>query len=164
MVIKAVRRIAKSAGITGPVLERILDYVQMHVPDLGASNGKYSKRAQMMYETIDRNLREGRVVALGSKSWSANQFGPSGEPLSDMGLAGNHAYAVLGAHHRDDRLTLTIRNPWGHMGMSYKQNPLLSPFRSFLPMEVFERVRIEDAEFEIDIEDLIRFFGQLYLG
>jgi hypothetical protein len=118
----------------------------------------------MLHNSIARHLRNGRVAALASKSWSAKRRGPSGEPLSDIGLAGNHAYAVLAAPHRDGHLMLTIRNPWGHMGMKYeRRNPVVTTLGNFLNIPVLERVEINAPEFEIDIEDVLRFFGQLYL-
>lgn len=164
-VLEAVAAIANEAHITGEPLASLQDYVRQHIPAQGTSGGAYSVRAMMLHGTIALHLKNGCVVALGSKSWSASRRGPSGEPLSNMGLAGGHAYAVLGAHDHGGHLMLRIRNPWGHMGMKYeRRNSVVTTLGNLLNIPVLARVEISAPEFDIDIEDVIRFFNQLYIG
>jgi hypothetical protein len=165
-VLAAVVKLAKETHISANSLERMREYIRMHIPDLGAWDGKYSTRALMLHGTIDMHLRKGEVIALASKSWSSERRGPSGEPLSDLGLAGNHAYAVIAAHQLDGRLMLTIRNPWGHTGMGYRRLPTLpgvATVGDLLSIPVLKRFEINSPQFDIDVEDVIRFFGQLYV-
>ncbi|MCE9575318.1 MAG: DUF4157 domain-containing protein [Deltaproteobacteria bacterium] len=164
-VVACVERIVLALRLDVVVAKRLIDYVKKHVPSCGVTGGAYSTRAQMLHASMQSAMARGAVVAISTKTWNSNQRGPSGEPLSDIGLAGSHAYAVLRVFALGDRLMVTVRNPWGHMGMKYdRANRLITSIGNFLEIPVLDRVRIEEPEFDIDIEDVIRFFANIYMS
>jgi hypothetical protein len=85
-------------------------------------SGLYSNRATQIYDKIAGALADGKKVSMGTREWKTDggATGPSGEDLDTVpGLAGAHAYAVVGVSHPErplegaTRLTVKVRNPWG---------------------------------------------------
>lgn len=90
-------------------------------------SGEYSQNTMEIYKTIEGNLNEGNLIAVGSRS--QKEFTGTGfEPLA--GIPGRHAYSVHRAFSREEMVNgekrnifyITVRNPWGTIGRSYERN------------------------------------------
>ncbi|WP_216901955.1 C2 family cysteine protease, partial [Nocardia alni] len=93
---------------TGPAKHRVM-------------SGRYRIAAQAIGNRIDHALQRGTTVVLGT-----SRFGQSHENRTAVpGLAGSHAYAVLGVE-RDETgapARLLLENPWDHSGIYPTPHP-----------------------------------------
>jgi len=117
-------------------------------------SGKYSALQVRTFERIQDALNAGKPVAVsttkevGKKSTGKGKSG--GEALS-KGLAGNHAYGVIGVRVDTDGLRwVRIRNPWGEMGREY--------IRTGNKLKAKE---IASGEFDLELNDLTKRFESM---
>ena len=121
--------------------------------DQGVETGDYVDSTLAGFEKIKAILDRGEYVETGTRDWRNGKKGRGHSGGEDMdkvqGLAAPHAYAIIGYVTRQkgnkDIHYLKVRNPWGHMGMGYENG---------------KRVKIDSAEFEIELADARRFFGE----
>jgi hypothetical protein len=145
--------ILKKAGVSKAfrkaVLEEYGDYF-----DKGVMTGDYTKGTLAGFEKIKAIIDRGEYIETGTKDWRLGQRGgghSGGEDTSKVkGLVAPHAYAIIG--YRTEKKGkkeihfLRIRNPWGFHGMKYDSKG--------------QRQKTDEPEFEIDLSDARRFFGE----
>ncbi len=84
--------------------------------------GKYTRDQLRLWHQIQKALNEGILVGLDSHvavGRSASGVGASGGESKTKGLAGGHAYSVIGTAVVGDLKFVTIRNPWGKYSRDY---------------------------------------------
>ena len=76
----------------------------------------YSDQVNTFFEGLEKQLAEGKHVALGSKETIgvSTGLGASGGESQVDGLAGSHAYAVMDTMTMNGRKFVRIANPWGN--------------------------------------------------
>lgn len=88
-------------------------------------SGRYTPTQLEVWEKIRLAVEAGRQVGAGTPEFTGPKQPFGGEALQS-GIAGTHAYTVLGVrrHERTDGdplLFVEVRNPWGFYGRGYKQ-------------------------------------------
>lgn len=138
----------------------MLDYIGTRFEG-GLGSKDYSPRARLVFASILESLAEGKKIAIGTAAFpESHDKGPSGENLSVAGLAGPHAYAVIGAvTSPTQRYYLQVRNPWGAtktgLGRGYvEQGPLA--------LQGVAKPGI--GEFYVELSDVMRYFASIYVG
>lgn len=101
-----------------------------------------------IYTTISKSLEEKKLVTACSLKLSAAEINTSG-------IAGEHAYMVMGVRN-DEKLgyLIRLRNPWGSVGRSYIQKTGTQ----------WEGQLTQDAEFEIRLIDFPQYFSYFEVG
>ena len=121
--------------------------------DKGIETGDYVDSTLVGFEKIKAILDRGEYIGTGTKDWRGRKKGQGqsgGEDLDKVqGLASPHAYAIIGyvTRQKGNKTIhyLKVRNPWGNTGMKYENG---------------KRVKIDSPEFEIELADARRFFGE----
>lgn len=75
-------------------------------------SGRYGLRARREYDAIKKALQEKTPVAVETyKFKDSNKKGLNGETIGE-GMAGTHAYSVIGLKDMDGKKFVLLRNPW----------------------------------------------------
>jgi hypothetical protein len=144
--------------------------------------GKYTANQLALFGRIRTLLQSGGFVAVGSKSEAGRTVGGtghSGGETKSKGIAGGHAYAVLGYSPDKDPSELQpgelvfirLRNPWGNYGRQYepRQGDKLKVKKAAptgdTAKDTAETEKIHEAtaggEFDIELSDLTKRFAWL---
>ncbi len=89
--------------------------------------GEYSPEARAFYDKIKDNLDKKNRLTTGTRSKKSYE---KAELKILPGIAGTHAYSIHKAYEKTEIINgvpkqvlyIQVRNPWGTMGMSYRQN------------------------------------------
>ncbi|HEX7900829.1 MAG TPA: C2 family cysteine protease [Planctomycetota bacterium] len=135
----------------------VVTWVGAHkVVSIGGAVGRYSPPQIDFFMRIQRLLALRIPIAAGTIKNIGTPSGigrSAGEPIS-KGLAGKHAYGVLGTK-RDDagRLYVKLRNPWGDTGRAYTESG-----------GQLTAVETRDAEFYMELWDFHQNFDSIIEG
>lgn len=161
--ISFVKELVKKAGLKAADQTVILDYCKrfMEVAPEKGQIQKYSEPSLQIFNQIQKGLKSGKYVGLGSKDWGKGTGRSGGENTDKVaGIAGGHAYEVVdtipSTKNEKDQIPpkpgepkfVIIRNPWGRFGRDYDKD--LKPFE------------IESGQFKLEISDLRRYFNNVY--
>ncbi|HEX5272978.1 MAG TPA: C2 family cysteine protease, partial [Gemmataceae bacterium] len=137
--------------------------------------GVYSDNQLEVWDEISRGLDNNALVCLGTPTTvgrKADGEGHSAGEKKSKGLAGNHAYSVLGVYQPkvgepgyvrpqpggEAIRYLRVRNPWGHYGRVYGEGKNdkgeLAPRRA---------QAADEGEFLLELTDVTRRFEKLYV-
>ncbi|MFD2169925.1 C2 family cysteine protease [Tumebacillus lipolyticus] len=121
--------------------------------------GKYTKTQEATFDLIKRSVDAGKVLAAGTHKKIATPkkkglfgFGHSGGEQMAKGLAGGHAYALLGYREVGELKEVKLRNPWGRYGRTYS--------KKWFSEETTAK-ETESAEFWLDLSDLTKRFSDI---
>lgn len=95
-----------------------------------ASRGNYSPEIRFIFEKIEAQIKAGNYLTASTEKFdSQNQAADHAGESLHLGLAGGHAYAVLGTCKRTDkdgqeRFFIRLKNPWQHYGAEYNSRGL----------------------------------------
>lgn len=101
----------------------LLTYLAHHFPGK-RGRGVYTDHQQEIFQQIVDALGEGKNVVVSTKEEvgrNVTGVGHSGGEKQSKGLAGNHAYPVLGTKQKDNLRYVKLRNPWGEYGREYER-------------------------------------------
>ena len=131
----------------------------------------YSTAQLALLSAIDTAFREKRPVCLATPKYVGTLTGrghSAGEEIS-KGLAGNHAYAVLGTEHDEHgRWYVTLANPWGNTGRSYtfhpqgtRTTPAPSGLGSLFGHQA-KSYQVREGTFSLELNDVAKRFSAWY--
>lgn len=150
----AFRGVLKQAGCSDAFIAAVVKEYGHHFEKGGVETGEYTAETIAGWNRIKAIIDRGEIVETGTrtlKGGSRFSRGHSGgeNTTAVPGLAAPHAYAVLGYKtvnkNGKDVHYLTVRNPWGHTGLKYKNG---------------KRQKQKDATFDIELSDARLYFGE----
>ncbi len=130
---------------------------KLHVQEKKLLSGEYSQYASDLFETIRHGLESGKMLNCGSRHFESDHRGTSGEALA-KGIAGGHAYSILGTMESSGRKFIQLRNPWGLYSMKYQQ--VTEGGETKVVAKEYKHAK--DGVFWIELNHFIQMFDQLY--
>jgi hypothetical protein len=170
-------------GLDGTMAKAVTDWLEAKRLYPGKrGTGKYTANQLALFERIRTLLQSGGIAAVGSKSEVGRTVGGtglSGGESKTKGIAGGHAYAVLGftpdkdpsALQPGELVFIRLRNPWGNYGRQYeprqgdklkvkKAAPTGDTAKDTAATEQIHEAT-KGGEFDIELSDLTKRFAWL---
>ncbi len=140
------------AGVSSRFKSLVIEQYGAHF-DQGIETGDYTDSTLVGFARVKAILDRGEYISTGTRNLSPGKKGrghSGGEDIDTVpGIAAPHAYAIIGYSTENrggkDIHYLRVRNPWGHTGMKYENG---------------QRAKIEEPEFNIELADARRLFGE----
>ncbi len=116
-------------------IEALPSWKNLRTGSLFGDHSKYSRNADELFTKIQGYTRHGAYLSAGTRKDVQGMRGGSyvhitsggagksaGEPLAD-GLAGSHAYTVIGVEQKGNVKYIKLKNPWASFTRMYLQGP-----------------------------------------
>ncbi|MDF1604187.1 DUF4157 domain-containing protein [Nocardioides sp. YIM 152315] len=108
-------------GLSTELATPMLAYLEGYFPGKRGS-GKYTRDQLRLWHQIQKAMNDGILVGVDTHQKvgrSASGVGASGGEAMTKGLAGGHAYSLVGTATVGDLKFVKIRNPWGQYSRDY---------------------------------------------
>jgi hypothetical protein len=146
----ALKGFLKEAGISPTGAAAILEYSRTSVIGT-AGDVNYRPQDTAMHDKIKQHIENGGMVNSGTPDYGKKGGGISGgeDTVSVPGIAGGHAYTVIGAFTKGERRFVKLGNPWGNTGMGYNN-------------DYSKKKKISSGTFDLELSDFVRYYNNVY--